>query len=301
MSTAFKDAAGTVRYNKSSGEGTTGDPYITEYKETSASAILAALTAMNGYVDGLEAAITTLTGHQDGVEGLIGTTNTTLTTLAGYVDTLETLIAATNTALSTLGGYQDGVETLLGTTNTNLTTLAGHVDGLEALVTLLNGYIDGLESLTGALTETVPASDTASSGLNGRLQRIAQRLTSLIALIPASLGQKTAANSLAVTLASDQSNVPTKELRSATATLSNVASSASTGTILASNANRLGATITNDSTAYLYLKLGATASLTSYTAKLYPDDYYEIPFGYTGIIDGIWSAANGNARVTELT
>lgn len=32
----------------------------------------------------------------------------------------------------------------------------------------------------GALTETAPANDTASSGLNGRLQRIAQRLTSLI-------------------------------------------------------------------------------------------------------------------------
>jgi len=32
----------------------------------------------------------------------------------------------------------------------------------------------------GDLTETAPASDTASSGLNGRLQRIAQRLTALI-------------------------------------------------------------------------------------------------------------------------
>lgn len=39
----------------------------------------------------------------------------------------------------------------------------------------------------GSLTETAPASDTASSGLNGRLQRIAQRLTSLIALLPTSL------------------------------------------------------------------------------------------------------------------
>lgn len=36
------------------------------------------------------------------------------------------------------------------------------------------------EGLTGALTETAPATDTASSGLNGRLQRIAQRITSLI-------------------------------------------------------------------------------------------------------------------------
>lgn len=39
----------------------------------------------------------------------------------------------------------------------------------------------------GSLTETAPTTDTASSGLNGRLQRIAQRLTSLIALIPADL------------------------------------------------------------------------------------------------------------------
>lgn len=39
----------------------------------------------------------------------------------------------------------------------------------------------------GGLTETAPATDTASSGLNGRLQRVAQRLTSLIALFPAAL------------------------------------------------------------------------------------------------------------------
>lgn len=32
----------------------------------------------------------------------------------------------------------------------------------------------------GSLTETAPASDTASSGLNGRLQRIAQNITTLI-------------------------------------------------------------------------------------------------------------------------
>jgi hypothetical protein len=55
----------------------------------------------------------------------------------------------------------------------------------------------------GPINESAPASDIANSGLNGRLQRIAQRLTSLIALLPTSLGQKTAANSLAVVLASD--------------------------------------------------------------------------------------------------
>lgn len=43
-------------------------------------------------------------------------------------------------------------------------------------------------TLFGAVTETAPASDTASSGLNGRLQRVAQRISSLIALLPTALG-----------------------------------------------------------------------------------------------------------------
>lgn len=63
-------------------------------------------------------------------------------------------------------------------------------------------------TLTGAVTETAPATDTASSGLNGRLQRIAQRLTSIIGLLPASVGQKAMTGSLPVVIASDQSAMP---------------------------------------------------------------------------------------------
>jgi hypothetical protein len=37
--------------------------------------------------------------------------------------------------------------------------------------------IDTADTMVGIRTETAPASDTAESGLNGRLQRIAQRLT----------------------------------------------------------------------------------------------------------------------------
>jgi hypothetical protein len=59
------------------------------------------------------------------------------------------------------------------------------------------------QALTGAVNETAPASDTASSGLNGRLQRIAQRLTSLIAQLPASLGAKAGSASLSVVPATD--------------------------------------------------------------------------------------------------
>lgn len=62
---------------------------------------------------------------------------------------------------------------------------------------------EGQKATIGSTSETAPATDTATSGLNGRLQRIAQRLTSLIAQIPASLGIKTAAESLSVAPASD--------------------------------------------------------------------------------------------------
>lgn len=89
--------------------------------------------------------------------------------------------------------------------------------------------------------------------------------------------------------------------RPATATLSNVSGSASSVTLLASNANRLGGMIWNDSSAILYVKFGTTASTTSCTVKMIADAYFEIPFWYTGRIDGIWASATGNARITELT
>lgn len=94
--------------------------------------------------------------------------------------------------------------------------------------------------------------------------------------------------------------IPVKHVAASSA-LTNVAASATNVTLLASNANRLGATLYNDSTDTLTLKLGATASSTSFTTKVKPDGYYEVPFGYTGIIDGLWSGTNGSARVTEIT
>jgi hypothetical protein len=95
--------------------------------------------------------------------------------------------------------------------------------------------------------------------------------------------------------------VSTTPTKSSTGTSSNVSSSATNVTLLSSNANRLGATVYNDSTKTLYLKLGSTASLTSFTVKLTAQAYYEVPANYTGQIDGIWDSVNGNARLTELT
>jgi len=64
---------------------------------------------------------------------------------------------------------------------------------------------------------------------------------------------------------------------------------------------RAGLTIHNDSDSILYVKCGATASSTSFTVRMTPNSYYEMPFGYNGIVDGIWVTATGNARVTEFT
>jgi hypothetical protein len=93
----------------------------------------------------------------------------------------------------------------------------------------------------------------------------------------------------------------TKETRSTTGTLSNVSGSTSSVTLLASNTSRLGAAFYNDSTSICYVKHGSTASSTSFTVKMYPEDYYEIPYGYTGIVTGIWVSATGSMRVTEQT
>lgn len=97
--------------------------------------------------------------------------------------------------------------------------------------------------------------------------------------------------------------VPTKQSRSATSTQTSVASSITVVTILASNINRLGATVYNEGGSDMRLHLGASASATVYTLVLPAGGYYEVPFNYTGIITGLWTTASAanNARVVELT
>ena len=85
------------------------------------------------------------------------------------------------------------------------------------------------------------------------------------------------------------------------ASLSNVSSSATTVSLLASNTSRKRAMFFNDSTSALYIKYGTTASTSSFTVKLLAGAYFEMPSPvYTGAVDGIWDSANGAVRITEL-
>jgi hypothetical protein len=73
---------------------------------------------------------------------------------------------------------------------------------------------------------------------------------------------------------------------------------------LAANPARLGATINNDSAnRFMYIKLGGGVSSVSYSVRLGPHSYFELPFpAYTGVIEGVWGpGVGGFATVTELT
>lgn len=113
------------------------------------------------------------------------------------------------------------------------------------------------------------------------------------------------ASSAALTVALSPNSPPALNT-SGTATLSTVAGSASSVTILAANTSRKMAAVFNDSThaaAVLYLSFGSTASTTNYTVQIASGSYYEFPTPiYTGVVDGLWSSnTTANARVTEFT
>mgnify|MGYP000994358982 CR=1 FL=1 len=92
-------------------------------------------------------------------------------------------------------------------------------------------------------------------------------------------------------------------LKSGTPTRGSVNSGTSSVTILASNANRKGATMINTDPNTLLLDLsGGTASATRHQQRLSQYQSYEVPSGYTGAITGIWEADGaGVCDVVEFT
>lgn len=88
---------------------------------------------------------------------------------------------------------------------------------------------------------------------------------------------------------------------SSTATTTIVAAATVSTVLLAANLNRKGAFFHSGSNAIISVKLGTGATATDRAFPLGLGDYYELPFNYTGVITGVWSAVNGNVVVTELT
>jgi hypothetical protein len=129
-------------------------------------------------------------------------------------------------------------------------------------------------------------------------------------------GKVTACNTGAVTISTalpagtnnigdvDVLTLPDVALKNySTSAVTSVVSAATSTSILASNVNRRMAIMVNDTDRNTYVKLGATASTTSFSYKLSPGQILELPIPiYTGAIDAIWdSSPTGSMRVTEIT
>lgn len=84
-------------------------------------------------------------------------------------------------------------------------------------------------------------------------------------------------------------------------TAANVSQSATSGLLLAANANRKFFWIDNNSSSILYLLFGTgTASSINYTIRIFPNAQIPIK-GTTEQINGIWAAAgSGFAMITEV-
>jgi hypothetical protein len=298
-------------------------------------------TTIIGHVDGIEGLLTTIDADTSTLAAVDFATQTTLAAINAKLVT-GTVIGDVNAIQSGTWNINNisGTITLPtgASTAANQSTIIGHVDGIEALLTTIDADTSTLAAVDYATQTTLAAinaklvTGTVIGDVNA-IQSGTWNINNISGSITLPTGAATAANqstiighvdgieALLTTIDADTSTiagavsgsemqvdvvtmpeVTTAEKKSSTGTHSNTTSSASNQTLLASNANRLGATVFNDADKDLYLKLGATASTSSFTIKVATDGYYEVPYGYTGIIDGLWDTSpTGSARVVEFT
>lgn len=139
---------------------------------------------------GLNGLIKRLNQHATTAEGKLDTVNSNLVTIQGKQDTGNASLASIDTKVSTAANQAtanaslSSIDGKLTTVNTNLTTIQGKQDTGNASLASIDTKVataanqTTLNTRVGDLTETSPLTDTATSGLNGRLQRIAQNITS---------------------------------------------------------------------------------------------------------------------------
>lgn len=175
----------------------------------------------------------------------------------------------------------------------------GGASGPKAQVVIIDRGGSGAEDLSpldGVDITTPTAMPAGGVGIRGWLSAIWTKLNGTVA-VTGTFFQGTQPVSIAAT-------VTTQATRSGAgaSTQPSIATTAGGTTVLASNANRLGASVRNDGSNDVFMLLGSgTVSSTVYTTKMSPGAYFEVPYGYTGIITGIAVTAAVTLRVTEYT
>jgi hypothetical protein len=201
----------------------------------------------------------------------------------------------------------DNIQVTSGSGNT---VAADDVSGvLHQRVKLVLGT-DGVSDGDVSSTNPIPAALTAS-----QIATLTPLIDRILSTAPYSnrLSDGTVfydARSIRTLTSSDQITVAntsfpvTNALETAsTGTITSPTNAITSFSVLASNANRKGFVIHNDSTTTVFIAFAATASSTAFTVRLTSQASYisnSLPI-YRGIISGIAVAANGNLRVTELT
>jgi hypothetical protein len=208
--------------------------------------------------------------------------------VSGSVTVSGTVTANQGTAAATASAWPIKLTDATNTASLLNTTPAGTEYGL-----VVRNIPSGTQTISGTVTAN------AGTGNFTVVQNTAANLNA--AVVGTGVAGTPAGGVLTVQGASGATALPVTNQKAATSSLSNVPGSATSVTLLAANANRLGATIYNDSSSTLYVKYGTTASNSSFTIRLLAQAYHEVVFDYIGRIDGIWNASTGNARITELT
>jgi hypothetical protein len=235
-----------------------------------------------------------------------------LTALQLIDDPVAVLGTATYTEAATKGNIvgavrRDADTTLVDTTN-EIAPLIVDARGLLKVEAFSGESLPvtyattGSGNATGALRVELPTNGTGVIATVGAVTAITNALptgSNAIGKLAANDGVDIGN----VDVASVTGTVTTLEKRAATAALTIVADNAASTSILAANANRLKAIITNDSSARLHLRFEAAAASTSnYGVSLAQHETWE-ELIYTGEIRGIWASDpnDGSARITEFT
>lgn len=206
----------------------------------------------------------------------------------------------------------DGVYPINATTPTTDIHFVG-ASVTTAAPTYTTGQLSALSLTTaGALRidgsgSTQPVSGTVTSN-QGTAGTAAQGWFSKVtdgtntAAVKAASTAAVATDPALVVAISPNNPITTTTNKAATSAVTSVAGATSNTVVLASNANRIAAAIYNNTSKNMYLKMGTTASLSSFSIVLMKGAYWEVINDYTGEIDAVWdSGVSGNVLVTELT
>lgn len=162
-------------------------------------------------------------------------TSTPATVGAGTAAAAARTVEASDSPVTTaLGAVADAAVTNPASSASIVAALKGLLTRIGFTLTAASGVASAAlrtvnstdDPVIGATNETAPASDTATAGLNGRLQRIAQRLTSLIVQ-----GTGAASSAQRSVLADDAGVTSVGRLMSCAATTNATNVKASAGTV----------------------------------------------------------------------